>query len=58
MRAVTPDAEGSVERGGIRVHYARYGSGTPTDLLLPTWSLVHSRNWSCKSPIWPGTSPC
>ena len=45
MRAVAPDAEGSVERGGIRVHYARYGSGTPTDLLLPTWSLVHSRHW-------------
>jgi pimeloyl-ACP methyl ester carboxylesterase len=45
MRAVAPDTEGSAERGGIRVHNARYGSGTPTVLLLPTWSLAHSRHW-------------
>jgi len=50
MRAVVADAEGSVERGGISVCYARYGSGTPTVLLLPTWSLVHSRHWKLQVP--------
>ena len=50
MRAVVADAEGSVARGGISVGYARYGSGTPTVLLLPTWSLVHSRHWKLQVP--------
>jgi pimeloyl-ACP methyl ester carboxylesterase len=50
MRAVAPDAEGSVTRDGVRVHYERYGSGTPTVLLLPTWSLVHSRHWKMQVP--------
>lgn len=50
MRAVAADIEGSVERGGIRVRYARYGSGSPTVLLLPTWSLVHSRHWKLQVP--------
>jgi hypothetical protein len=50
MRAVVADAEGSVARDGIEVRYARYGSGTPTVLLLPTWSLVHSRHWKFQVP--------
>ena len=29
MRAVVADAEGSVTRGGVTVHYERFGSGTP-----------------------------
>ena len=50
MRAVAPDAEGSVTRDGVRVHYERYGSGSPTLLLLPAWSLVHSRHWKMQVP--------
>jgi len=50
VRAVVADAEGSVTRDGITVHYERYGSGTPVILLLPTWSLLHSRHWKLQVP--------
>ncbi|HEX4734802.1 MAG TPA: alpha/beta fold hydrolase [Thermoleophilaceae bacterium] len=40
-----PDETGSVERGGVRVHWERYGSEGPAVVLLPTWSIVHSRHW-------------
>jgi pimeloyl-ACP methyl ester carboxylesterase len=40
-----PDDSGYVERDGVRLYYEVYGSGEPTVLLLPTWSLVHSRHW-------------
>ena len=39
-RARYPDSEGYVERDGVRVHYEVFGSGEPTVLLLPTWSIV------------------
>jgi len=45
MRARYPDEEGYVERDGTRVFYEIYGSGTTTVLLLPTWSIFHSRHW-------------
>jgi pimeloyl-ACP methyl ester carboxylesterase len=45
MRARYPDADGYVERDGIRIFWERYGDGGPTFLLLPTWALVHSRIW-------------
>ena len=32
-----------------------YGEGAPTVLLMPTWSIVHSRHWKCRSPTSPGT---
>jgi pimeloyl-ACP methyl ester carboxylesterase/predicted glycosyltransferase len=44
-RARPPDSDGYVERDGVRVHYELFGSGEPTVLLLPTWSIVHSRAW-------------
>ena len=44
-RARYPDAEGYVERDGVRIFWERYGDGEPTVLLLPTWSIVHSRFW-------------
>jgi pimeloyl-ACP methyl ester carboxylesterase len=44
-RARYPDEEGYVERDGIRVFYEVYGHGEPTVLLLPTWSIIHSRHW-------------
>jgi pimeloyl-ACP methyl ester carboxylesterase/predicted glycosyltransferase len=49
-RARYPDAEGYVERDGVRVHYEVFGSGEPTVLLLPTWSIVHSRAWKMQVP--------
>jgi pimeloyl-ACP methyl ester carboxylesterase len=45
MRARYPDCEGIVVRDGIGIRYERYGQGWPAILLLPTWSLVHSRHW-------------
>ena len=49
-RARYPDGEGYVERDGVRVHYEVFGSGEPTVLLLPTWSIVHSRAWKMQVP--------
>jgi pimeloyl-ACP methyl ester carboxylesterase/predicted glycosyltransferase len=49
-RARYPDSEGYIERDGVRVHYEVFGSGEPTVLLLPTWSIVHSRAWKMQVP--------
>ena len=50
-RARYPDSEGYVERDGVRVLYEVFGSGEPTVLLLPTWSIVHSRAWKMQVPV-------
>lgn len=44
-RARYPDETGFVERDGVRVHWERYGEGEPAILLMPTWSVLHSRHW-------------
>lgn len=49
-RARYPDATGFVERDGVNVFYEVYGSGEPTVLLLPTWSIIHSRLWKLQIP--------
>src|SRR5438105_9502612 len=49
-RARYPDESGYVERDGVRIFYEVYGSGEPTILLLPTWSLIHSRHWKMQIP--------
>jgi pimeloyl-ACP methyl ester carboxylesterase len=49
-RARYPDASGFIERDGTRVFYEVYGSGDPTVLLLPTWSIIHSRFWKLQIP--------
>jgi len=49
-RARYPDSEGFVERDGVRTFYEVYGSGAPTVLLLPPWSIVHSRCWKMQIP--------
>ena len=49
-RARYPDEEGYVERDGVRLFYEVYGSGEPTILLMPTWSIVHSRHWKMQIP--------
>ena len=49
-RALYPGSEGYVERDGVRTFYEVYGTGEPTVLLLPTWSIVHSRVWKMQIP--------
>ena len=49
-RARYPDETGFIERDGVRVFWERYGEGTPTILLMPTWSVVHSRHWKLQIP--------
>ena len=34
----------------MRLFYEVYGSGEPTVLLLPTWSIIHSRHWKMQIP--------
>jgi pimeloyl-ACP methyl ester carboxylesterase len=49
-RARQPDTTGFIDRDGVRVFYEVYGSGEPTILLLPTWSIIHSRFWKLQIP--------
>jgi len=49
-RARHPDEEGYVERDGVRVCWERHGDGDPTLLLLPAWSIIHSRQWKAQVP--------
>jgi pimeloyl-ACP methyl ester carboxylesterase/predicted glycosyltransferase len=49
-RPLHPNEEGYIERDGVRVHYEVYGEGDPTVLLLPTWTLLHSRVWKAQIP--------
>jgi len=55
MQAREPDAEGFVERDGVKVGYevfgAAHGDAAPTVLLLPTWSVIHSRHWKAQVPF-------
>jgi pimeloyl-ACP methyl ester carboxylesterase len=50
MRARYPDCDGIVARDGVEIRYERYGQGQPAILLLPAWSLVHSRHWKMQVP--------
>ena len=49
-RARYPDTTGFVVRDGVRLAYEVYGSGEPAILLLPTWSIIHSRFWKLQIP--------
>ena len=50
MRGRDPDFKGDVSRDGVRIHYEVFGSGERTLLLLPTWSIIHSRHWKGQVP--------
>jgi pimeloyl-ACP methyl ester carboxylesterase len=50
MRASCPNREGWIERDGLRIAYEVHGEGSPTLLLLPTWSVIHSRHWKAQVP--------
>jgi pimeloyl-ACP methyl ester carboxylesterase/predicted glycosyltransferase len=49
-RARYPDEVGEVSRDSVRIGYEVYGTGEPTVLLMPTWSIVHSRVWKMQIP--------
>jgi pimeloyl-ACP methyl ester carboxylesterase len=49
-RARYPDAEGYLQRDGVRVFYEVYGTSGPAILLFPTWEIVHSRAWKAQIP--------
>jgi pimeloyl-ACP methyl ester carboxylesterase len=50
MRSRFPDQEGYVERDGVRIFFEVFGAGEPTILLLPAWSIIHSRFWKAQVP--------
>ncbi len=50
MRARYPDLEGYVERDGVKTFYEVFGTGETTLLLLPAWSILHSRFWKMQVP--------
>jgi pimeloyl-ACP methyl ester carboxylesterase len=49
-RARDPDETGVVVRDGVRIAWEAYGDGEPTILLLPTWTIIHSRFWKAQIP--------
>ena len=49
-RARHPDRTGFVERDGVWSFYEVYGTGDTTVLLMPTWSIIHSRHWKLQIP--------
>lgn len=50
MRARAPDTEGHIDRDGVRLGYEVFGRGEPTVLLMPTWTIIHSRFWKMQVP--------
>ncbi len=51
MRARYPDSDGYVDRDGVKIYYEVYENDGPTVLLMPTWSLLHSRHWKMQIPF-------
>jgi pimeloyl-ACP methyl ester carboxylesterase len=50
MRARYPDRAGTVEGEGVRLGYEVSGEGDRTLVLLPTWTIIHSRFWKLQVP--------
>lgn len=50
MRAREPDHDGVTERDGVELFYEVFGDGPgrPTVVLMPTWSIIHSRHWKAQ----------
>lgn len=42
--------DGIVERDGVSLAYRVRGDGDTTVVLLPTWSIIHSRFWKAQVP--------
>jgi len=51
MRARYPDIEGHVDRHGLKLGYEVFGAANQrTVLLMPTWTIIHSRFWKMQVP--------
>ena len=50
MRAAHPDLADHVVRDGVRLGYEVFGDGESTILLMPTWTIIHSRFWKLQVP--------
>lgn len=50
MRARYPDLEDFVEVDGVKIGLEVYDNSGPTILLLPTWSIIHARQWKAQIP--------
>ena len=53
MRAMPPDTQGYVDVDGVKIGYEVFGDDhrdVPTVLLMPTWTIVHSRFWKMQVP--------
>src|ERR1700731_3676416 len=50
MRARYPDAEGFIERDGVKVGYEVFGAGEPAVVFTPIDGIVHSRCWKAQVP--------
>lgn len=50
MRASYPDRADAVTVDGVRIGYEVSGSGSPTILLMPTWTLLNVRFWKFQVP--------
>lgn len=49
-RARLPDRTGVAVRDGVDLAWSSYGTGSPTLVLMPTWSIVPSRLWKAQVP--------
>src|SRR4051812_5859215 len=50
VRARQPERCGYAVHDGVRLYYEVFGDGPTTVLLLPAWSIVHSRVWKLQVP--------
>jgi pimeloyl-ACP methyl ester carboxylesterase/predicted glycosyltransferase len=50
LRAREPERSGFVERGGVRLYWEEFGEGEDSILFMPTWSVIHSRQWKAQVP--------
>jgi pimeloyl-ACP methyl ester carboxylesterase len=50
VRAREPDETGFADRDGVPIYWERFGDGSPTLVLMPPWSIVHSRCWKGQVP--------
>lgn len=50
MRAREPDIQSHVVRDGLKLGYEVFGDGGVTVMLMPTWTIIHSRFWKFQVP--------
>ena len=43
-------SQGYFQSDGVKIGYEVFGDGAPTLLLLPAWTIIHSRFWKPQVP--------